>query len=181
MDNTVLALETEFEITNMGQLQWILGIQITFNRDSVELSHEAFGETILEPFQMNDSHPTLLPIDPNTRLTKEDSVLEAEEHHLYQSIIGSCMYFVPCTRPNLAYPVSYLLQFRAAPSKSHLTAAKGLLRYIKGTKDLKLTFPCSYASEITLERSSNSDYGNYLNNLQSISSNLFRLNNSTIC
>jgi hypothetical protein len=104
MDTTVLALETEFEVTNMEQLHWLLGIQITFNRDSIELSQEAFVDKILERFQMNDSHPTLLPIDPNTRLTKEDSVLEAEEHRLYQSIIGSCMYLVTCTRPDLAYP-----------------------------------------------------------------------------
>jgi hypothetical protein len=130
---------------------------------------------------MNDSHPTLLPIDPNTRLTKEDSVLEAEEHRLYQSIIGSCMYLVTCTRPDLAYPVSYLSQFLAAPSKSHLTAAKRLLWYIKGTKDLKLSFPRSDASEITLEGYSDSDYGNCLDTRQSISGNLFRLNNSTIC
>jgi hypothetical protein len=113
MDTTVLALETEFEVTNMGQLHWLLGIQITFNHDSIELSQEAFVDKILERFQMNDSHPMLLPIDPNTRLMKEDSVLEAEEHCLYQSIIGSCMYLVTCTRPDLAYPISYLSQFLA--------------------------------------------------------------------
>jgi hypothetical protein len=135
MDTTVLALETEFEVTIMGQLHWVLGIQITFNRDSIELSQDAFVDKILERFQMNDSHPTLLPIEPNTILTKEDSVLEAEEHRLYQSIIGFCMYLVTCTRPDLAYPVSYLLQFLAAPSKSLLTATKSLLRYIKATKD----------------------------------------------
>jgi hypothetical protein len=82
MDTTVLALETEFEVTNMGQLHWVLGIQITFNHNSIELSQDAFVDTILERFQMNDSHPTLLPIDPNTWLMKEDSVLEAEEHRL---------------------------------------------------------------------------------------------------
>jgi hypothetical protein len=84
-----LALKTDFELTNMGQLHWVLGIQITFNRHSIELSPEAFVHKILERFQMNDSHPTLRPIDPNTRLTKEDSVLEAEEHRLYKSFIGS--------------------------------------------------------------------------------------------
>jgi hypothetical protein len=70
MDTTVLALETEFEVTNMGQLHWLLGIQITFNRDSIEVSQEAFIDKILEWFQMNYSHPTLLPINPSTRLTK---------------------------------------------------------------------------------------------------------------
>jgi hypothetical protein len=94
MDTTVLALSREFEVTNMGQLHWLLGIQITFNRDSIELSQEALLVNIFERFQMNDSHPTLLPIDLNTRLTKKDSVLEVEEHCLYQSIIGSCMYLV---------------------------------------------------------------------------------------
>jgi hypothetical protein len=158
MDTTVLALEREFEVTNMGQLHLLLGIQISYNCDSIELSQEAFIDKILERFQMNDSHPTLLPIDPSIRLTKEDSILEAEEHRLYKYIIGSCMYLVICTRPDLAYPVSYLSQFVAAPSKSHLTAAKHLLPYIKGTKHLKLDFPSSDASEITLEGYSISDY-----------------------
>jgi hypothetical protein len=136
MDRTVLAIETEFDVTNMGKLHWLLGIQITFNRDMIELSQEAFVDKILNRFQMTDSHLMRLPINPNTRVMKEDSVLEAEDHRLYQSIIGSCMYLVTCSRPDLAYPVSYLSQFLAAPSKSHLTAAKRLLRYIKGTKDL---------------------------------------------
>jgi hypothetical protein len=130
---------------------------------------------------MNDSHPTLLPIDPNTRLTTEDSVLEAEEHRLYRSIIGSCMYSVTYARPDLAYPVSYLSQFLAAPSKSHLMAAKCLLRYIKGTEDLKLSVPRSDALELTLEGYSDSDYGNYLDTRQSISGNLYGLNNSMMC
>jgi hypothetical protein len=69
MDTTVLALETEFEVTNMGQLHWVLGIQIIFNRDSIQLSQEAIIDKILERVQMNYSHPTLLPIDRNTRLT----------------------------------------------------------------------------------------------------------------
>jgi hypothetical protein len=82
MDTTILALETEFEVTNMGQLHWHLGIQISFNRNSIELSQEAFVDKILEWPQINDSHPTLLPIDPNTRVMKEDLVLEVEEHRL---------------------------------------------------------------------------------------------------
>jgi hypothetical protein len=42
MDTTALALEAEFDVTNMGQLHWVLGIQITFNHASIELSQEAF-------------------------------------------------------------------------------------------------------------------------------------------
>jgi hypothetical protein len=66
----------------MGQLHWHLGIQITSNHHSIEISQEGFVDKILERFQMTDSHPTLFAIDPNNRLPKEESVLEAEEYCL---------------------------------------------------------------------------------------------------
>jgi hypothetical protein len=100
---------------------------------------------------MNDAHLMLLPINSNTRLTNEDSKIDTVEHRLYQSIIGSCLYLVTCTRPDFGNPISYLSQCSASPSKSQLTAAKYLRRYIKGTKDLKLSCPRSDVLEITLE------------------------------
>jgi hypothetical protein len=99
------------------------------------------------------------PIGPNTKLTKEDSILHAEEHLLYKSIIGSWMYLVSCTSPDLPYPVSYLSQFLGYPSKSQLPAAKYRIQYIQGTKDLKLSLPRSIALENTLEGYSEPDYG----------------------
>jgi hypothetical protein len=65
-DITVLALDTGFEVTNIGQLYWFLGIQVSLNRDSITLSWEAGEHKILKWFQMTDSHPTLLLITPNT-------------------------------------------------------------------------------------------------------------------
>jgi hypothetical protein len=37
MDTTVVALDPEFEVTNLGQLYWFLGIQMRFNRQLIEL------------------------------------------------------------------------------------------------------------------------------------------------
>jgi hypothetical protein len=91
------------------------------------------------------------------------------------------MYLVTCTRPYLAYLVTYLSQFLAALSKFHLMAAKCVLQYFKGTKDVTRSFPHSDASEITLERYSDSDCRNCLDTRQSISGTRFLLNNSTIC
>jgi hypothetical protein len=177
MDTTGLALQIKFKVTNLGQFHWFLVIQITYNRDSIKVSEEALVDKILKRFQMIESYPPHLPIDLDTRLTIEKSVLEAEEHRLYQLIFGSYMYLVTCTRPDLTYPVSYLSQFLAVPSPSHLTAAKHLLQYITGTKALKLSYLHSDASEISLEGYSNSDDGNCVDTQQSISGNVFRLNN----
>jgi hypothetical protein len=81
MVTTVLPVKTNFKVTNMEQLHWLLGIQITFKPNSIELSQEACVDKNLEQYQMNDSHPTLLSIDPYTRLPKLDSILEAEKDH----------------------------------------------------------------------------------------------------
>jgi hypothetical protein len=60
-------------------------------------------------------------------------------------------------------------------------AAKHLLRYIKGTKVLKISIPHLDAMEMTLEGFSDSGYGNRLDTQQSISGHLFWVNNLTIC
>jgi hypothetical protein len=80
---------------------------------------------------------------------KQESVFEPEEHPLYQSNIRFCIYNITYPRSELIYHVSNLSQFLAAPSKSHLMAAKGLLPYMKSTNDLNMSFPRSDASEIT--------------------------------
>ena len=59
----------------------------------------------------------------------------------YRSLIGSLMYMMTCTRPDLAVPVSQLAQFMAQPSPTHWQAAKRVVRHLKGTADLGLTFP----------------------------------------
>ena len=57
------------------------------------------------------------------------------------------MYLSICTRPNIAYAVSYLARFSSKPNKSHWTAAKRVLRYLKGTADHGIVFTKSESDE----------------------------------
>lgn len=50
------------------------------------------------------------------------------------------MYLATCTRPDIAYAVSHLSQFNTCFNREHWTAAKRVLRYLKGTSDLGLTY-----------------------------------------
>jgi hypothetical protein len=140
LDPIVLDLQTEFEVTNIGHLYWLWGIPTTFNRDAIELSQEAFIDVILERLQINDSHPMLFPIDPHTRLTKEESVPEAEEYRPSRLIIGSCLYLVTYQRSDLAHPIPSLSQLLATPSKSYVPSTKYLLWSFTGIKDLIRSF-----------------------------------------
>ena len=67
-----------------------------------------------------------------------DSDIEEMRNIPYQEAVGSLMYVVIATRPDIAYAVSYLVRFMLNPGHAHWEAVKRVIRYLKGTKDTKL-------------------------------------------
>ena len=59
---------------------------------------------------------------------------------LFQKLVGSLIYLAICTRPDISYAAMSLGQYNANPTRSHLVAAKRVLRYIAGTVDFTLEF-----------------------------------------
>ena len=58
-------------------------------------------------------------------------------------MVGSLMYTVIGTRPDITFTVTHLSQFLTKPTKNHFGAIKHVFRYLKGTRDIKLSFPYS--------------------------------------
>ena len=65
---------------------------------------------------------------------------QIDDPFYYQSIIGSLMYAVTGTRPDLAHTISLLSQFNSCPNETHQQAAKHVLRYLYGTQDWTLFY-----------------------------------------
>ena len=77
--------------------------------------------------------------DPEDDRTVPEQVIEGRQVS-YLIIIGSLMYLMLGTRPDLAYAVGTLSRFSAKPKLAHWEAAKRVLRYIQVTKDMELRF-----------------------------------------
>ena len=58
----------------------------------------------------------------------------------YANTIGSLMYIMVCTRPDLSQAVSRISRYMHDPGRGHWEAVKWILRYIKGTIDVGLVF-----------------------------------------
>lgn len=72
------------------------------------------------------------PMDPGLKLTKtDDPIIDVKK---YQKIIGSLMYLMLGTRPDIAFAVNQLAQFSSCPQKQHWTALKQILQYLKRSK-----------------------------------------------
>ena len=109
----------------------------------ISFSQTAYIQKIIECFKMDDTKPLLIPISPRHNLTKSHSPTNLNDikdmrHVPYCKAVGSLMYAVVGTQPDIAYAVSYLAQFMSNPGHIHWEVVKRVIRYLKGMKDAKL-------------------------------------------
>ena len=91
------------------------------------------------------------PIDPNIQSTKDhcsstDDEKVAMSKIPYREAIGSLMWAAVATWPDIAFAVSSLSQFLENPGEIHWKAVKRVMRYLKGTKNYKLTLGINHDS-----------------------------------
>ena len=94
---------------------------------------------------MQDSKPVKVPIPVGVRLSAEQCPKTQEEEEdmscvPYASAVGSLMYAMVCTRPDIAHAVGVLSRFMSNPRKEHWTTVKRVLRYLCGTSDYVLWY-----------------------------------------
>lgn len=134
-------LMSQFEMKDLGNIKYCLGIEFKQEKGRIEMSQKGYILSTLELFGMSDAKPAVTPSDPSTKLTKpEESSTEEMRNYPYRELIGSLMYLSVATRPDIAHSVSALSQFCTDYGKEHWTAAKRVLRYLKGTMDFGLIF-----------------------------------------
>ena len=135
-------LGDQFNVKDLGLINHFLGMRLTRPIDGgISIDQSTYVKDVLIRFGMEDSKAVSTPLATGTKLIKNDAKPGKNEIQLvYQSIVGSLMYAMLCTRPDIAYTVQQLSQFASDPAQEHLQAAKRVLRYLQGTQDLHLTY-----------------------------------------
>lgn len=171
-------LQSNFEIPNLGTAHFILGIQLVITKQGISLNQNAYVNKVLERIGMLDCHPVGTPFDLDKQLRKEQQEETVDDPITYQSIIGSLMYACIGTRPDLAHAVTLLSQFSSCLNKTHLAAAKRVLRYLEGTSDWKLNLPSK--NDFILYGFTDSSYRKFMDDRKSYSGYILRLGEATI-
>jgi hypothetical protein len=163
------AISSTFDMTDLGPSSYCLGIAIDQSvLGVITLNQSQFIIDMLNRFLPNNylsdnvkhkykSPPQISNDEINSPL------LEGENINLYRQIVGSFLYLVACTRPDIAVITNYLSRFMARPTSKLLAKAKEVLRYLKGTKYATLCYnegktltgyaDASYASDPSTRRS----------------------------
>ncbi|GJU02815.1 hypothetical protein Tco_1113153 [Tanacetum coccineum] len=94
---------------------------------------------------MENSKYASVPIQEKPNLSKAQGANTSSEVNRmqrvpYASAIGSIMYAVRCTRPDVAFVLILCSRFQQNPGEAHWTVVKTILKYLKNTKDMVLIY-----------------------------------------
>ena len=141
------SLAKVFKIKDLGPTSYLLGIKVDYDRENrvMRLSQTQYILDMLARFKMEDCYPVGTPMDPGSGATLTKYIPNKADDEMmknvpYMNAIGALIYLMIATRPDIAYAVAKLAQYNSNPGPMHWKAVKHLFRYLKGTKDLKLTY-----------------------------------------
>jgi Reverse transcriptase (RNA-dependent DNA polymerase) len=165
-------LQREYEIKDLGELNYLLKMQITRNENdkTVEISQRHYIETILERFELTEIEPCDTPQDVNVIL--EPSTLTKDEitkqNIPYRELVGSFQYLATGSRPDIANAVRELSKFLSCYDETHWKAALKVCQYLKSTKTLGLKFDGKRQNGIDFEIYSDASFANQSEERRSI-------------
>ena len=140
-------LKTEFEMKDLGSTKRILGIEIERDRSKrvLRLSQKSYISKVLSRLEMNNVKTVSTPLRQHFQL----SITQAPETHEekmfmeripYAIMVGSVMYTMVCSRPDLAYAVSMIRRYMSCTGKPHWQAVKWLFQYLASPRSLRLVY-----------------------------------------
>ncbi|KAM1546338.1 hypothetical protein ACFX10_046560 [Malus domestica] len=128
-------LSKTFHMKDLGDASYVLGIKLYRDRSRklIGLSQSMYIDKVLSRFEMEQSKKGFLPVRHGIHLSKSMEPKTPEEiGHMsripYASAIGSLMYAMICTRPDIAYAVSITSRYQSNPGLEHWAAVKTVLK-----------------------------------------------------
>ena len=176
------ALLTRFDGTDEGPVERLLGCTVTRDDTHLHLSLSSYCDELLETWGFTDCNPAATPLEPGCRLLIADrpEVPDPERRLKYQKITGSIQFLATWTRPDLQFSANELAKHCSNPGEIHLQACYRVLRYIKGTRDLGLTYTRNLPDANRLLIWSDSDWASCTETRRSIFAWVSTLNGGAI-
>lgn len=184
LNKTKSWLSSKFEMKDMGESSYVLGVKILRNRSKriLGITQETYIKTFLNKYNFGECKPMDTPTQRGIALSTEMGPKTPEERTKmkgipYSSVVGSLMYAMICTRPDICHAVGLVSRFQSNPGLEHWKAVKRILRYLKGTEDYVL---CYGGSDLRLVGYTDADWGGDPDERKSTSGYAFMLNGGAV-
>lgn len=138
LDELKSKLSSTFHMKDLGRARTCVGMTIEYERDVISINQSIYAEEVLNRFGMENCKPAASPCDMSQRLTigSDGSPVNVP----YREAVGSLLFLVQGTRPDLAYAVSNVSRFNDKHDNTHWTGVKRIMRYIKATYNYRIGY-----------------------------------------
>ena len=176
------ALLSRFTGTDDGPVTRYVGLDIFRDDRHIHLSQEPLALELLDCFNMLHCNPCATPMDPGELLLESDrpAVPDPALRRQYQECVGTLQYLATWTRPDLQFCTNELSKHMSNPGIKHWHAAKRVLRYLKGTSSLGLTYSRGLPNPNRLIAYADADWATCPETRRSISAFVVLLNGAAI-
>jgi len=163
-----------WESQDLGELTEFLHMRIGRAGQSIFLNQAQYLQTVLERCGMQNAKAVPTPLPTGYAPTKSlDKAANPELRSRYQTLIGSLLYLMLGTRPDISFAVTKMAQFAANPTEDHLKHALYMCRYLVGTPNYRLTY--NGAAGQGLNACTDSDWASDVNTRRSTSGYFIKL------
>ncbi|GJS35541.1 zinc finger, CCHC-type containing protein [Tanacetum coccineum] len=131
-------LSDNFDMKDLGEADVILGIKILRKENRLMLTQSHYIEKILKRFDSFNCLPVSTSFEVGSKLTYNTSRILTQNK--YAKVIGSLMYAMTCTRPDVAYAVGRLSRHTSSPGKEHWVVVNRVFKDLKKTMDYGLEY-----------------------------------------
>ena len=171
-------LDGIFELS-IKPLSYFLGIHVSVDQNyNIHLSQTKYITETIKKFGQEESKIVSTPTD-STIWSREEEQEKDGQRFPFQELIGSLNYIAIATRPDISFAISVLARNYDNSSRSDYIRATRVLKYLKGTKELGISFRGGNGNA-RLEGFSDSDYATDPTTRRSISAQVFVYNNGPI-
>ena len=134
------AFMKRWETRDLGEVMEFLRMHITRQGSSIHLDQCTYLRTVLQRCGMQNAKSAATPLPARYVPKPSEEQANPERQSRFQTIIGSLLYLMLGTRPDIAFAVTKLAQYAANPSEDHLNKAFYICRYLVGTQHYRLTY-----------------------------------------
>ncbi|GJS37572.1 retrotransposon protein, putative, ty1-copia subclass [Tanacetum coccineum] len=145
--STKSLLKKEFDMKELGEAKKILGMEIVRDRSRkiLRVSQSGYVSKILNNFRIDNGKSVQMPLGGHFKLSLKDCpVRDCDVERMskvpYANVVGSLMYLMVCTRPDIAYAISAVSRYLTNLGKNHWEAVKWILKYLQGTANVGLVY-----------------------------------------
>ena len=130
-------LGKEFEVKDLGQLRYFLGIEVARGEEGIVLSQRKYVLDLLKETGMLGCKPAVSPIDQRFMLSAD--AREPVDRERYQRLIGHLIYLCH-TSHGITFTLSMVSRYMHDLRKGHMDAVYQILRYLKSAPGKGLIF-----------------------------------------